>query len=66
MLTGLVLGEPQRHREPSARRGVGDVRASIVGPFVEFFRRHGAAIVLLFILVHKIGDTLGSSCCASC
>ena len=59
MVTGIVLGEPQRHREPIARRGVGDAWSSIVGPFVEFFRRHGAAIVLLFILVHKIGDTLG-------
>ena len=32
--------------------------ASIVGPFVEFFERHGALLVLLFILLHKIGDTL--------
>jgi PAT family beta-lactamase induction signal transducer AmpG len=59
MLTGLLLGEPPRHREPAARRGAGELWASIIGPFVEFFRREGAAIVLLFILVHKIGDTLG-------
>ncbi|SEN19460.1 MFS transporter, PAT family, beta-lactamase induction signal transducer AmpG [Sphingomonas gellani] len=59
MLTGLLLGEPERHREPSARRGVGELVASIVGPFVEFFRREGALVVLLFILIHKIGDTLG-------
>ena len=31
---------------------------SIVGPFAEFLRRHGAWLVLLFVLVHKIGDTL--------
>jgi PAT family beta-lactamase induction signal transducer AmpG len=60
MLAGLVMGEPRRHREPSARRGVAEAFGSIVGPFVEFFQRHGAFIVLLFILVHKIGDTLGS------
>ncbi len=33
--------------------------ASVVGPFTEFFRRHGAFVILLFILVHKIGDTMG-------
>ena len=33
---------------------------SVAGPFVEFFRRKGAFIVLLFILVHKIGDTLAN------
>ena len=59
MLTGLFMGEPERHREPSARRGVSDVWSSIIGPFAEFFMRHGAPLVLLFILVHKIGDTLG-------
>lgn len=59
MLTALIHGEPQRHREPHARRGIGEAVASIYGPFVEFFRRHGAFLVLAFILVHKIGDTLG-------
>jgi PAT family beta-lactamase induction signal transducer AmpG len=60
MVTALVMGEPPRHREPTARKGVAEVWASIVGPFVEFFRRHGALLVLLFILVHKIGDTLAN------
>lgn len=60
MLTALVLGEPERHREPAARKGVGEVIASIIGPFGEFFRRHGAWLVLLFILVHKVGDTLAN------
>jgi MFS transporter, PAT family, beta-lactamase induction signal transducer AmpG len=60
MLTALLMGEPPRHREPTARKGVAEVWASIVGPFVEFFRRHGALLVLLFILVHKIGDTLAN------
>ncbi len=59
MLTGLVMGEPERHREPVTRRGVGDIAASIIGPFTEFFQRQGAFIVLIFILIHKIGDTLG-------
>ncbi|CAH0497380.1 MFS transporter [Novosphingobium sp. CECT 9465] len=60
MLTALVLGEPSRHREPLAKKGVGEVVASITGPFGEFFRRHGAWLVLLFILVHKVGDTLAN------
>jgi len=34
------------------------VWSSIAGPFVEFLRRRGAWIVLLFVLLHKIGDTL--------
>jgi PAT family beta-lactamase induction signal transducer AmpG len=59
MLTGLLFGEPARHREPVARRGLGQAAAAIYGPFVEFFRRQGAFLVLLFILLHKIGDTLG-------
>ena len=33
---------------------------SIAGPLVEFFRRRGAFLVLLFILLHKIGDTLAN------
>jgi MFS transporter, PAT family, beta-lactamase induction signal transducer AmpG len=60
MITGLVMGEPKRHREPSERKGMAELWASIAGPFVEFFRRSGAFIVLLFILLHKIGDTLAN------
>jgi PAT family beta-lactamase induction signal transducer AmpG len=60
MATALILGEPERHRPIAARRGLAEVWRSIVGPFGEFFRRHGAWLVLLFILVHKIGDTLAN------
>lgn len=60
MLTALVLGEPARHREPKTRKGLGEVWNSIAGPFAEFFKRSGALLVLLFILVHKIGDTLAN------
>ncbi|HEX8624294.1 MAG TPA: MFS transporter [Allosphingosinicella sp.] len=59
MLTGLIVGEPKRHREPTHRRGLGEAARSIYGPFTEFFMRKGAFLVLLFILLHKIGDTLG-------
>ncbi len=60
MLTAVLMGEPVRHREPTGKKGLSDVWASITGPFVEFFQRHGALLVLLFILVHKIGDTLAN------
>lgn len=60
MLVALFLGEPQRHRDPSARKGMAELGASIVGPFIEFFKRRGVLLVLLFILIHKIGDTLAN------
>jgi MFS transporter, PAT family, beta-lactamase induction signal transducer AmpG len=59
MITGLVIGEPARHVSIE-KKGVAAVLQSIVGPFAEFMRRHGAWLVLLFILVHKIGDTLAN------
>ncbi|MDQ2640997.1 MAG: MFS transporter [Pseudomonadota bacterium] len=58
MATALILGEPARHVVRQTRRGLAEVWHSIAGPFAEFFRRHGAWLVLAFILVHKIGDTL--------
>jgi len=32
----------------------------VVGPMVEFFRRKGAWLVFIFVLVHKIGDTMAN------
>lgn len=60
MLTALVLGEPERRKVVVEKKGVAEVWSSIVGPFREFFARHGAFVVLAFILVHKIGDTLAN------
>ncbi len=60
MITGLVFGEPRRRREPTEKKGLGEAWAAIIGPFAEFFKRHGAWLVLLFILLHKIGDTLAN------
>jgi PAT family beta-lactamase induction signal transducer AmpG len=60
MLVGLILGEPARHREPVERRSLSTLIESIVGPFREFLTRSGAWLVLLFILVHKVGDTLAN------
>jgi PAT family beta-lactamase induction signal transducer AmpG len=60
MLTALVMGEPKRHREPAEKKGVARTVAAVWKPFVEFFARKGALLVLLFILLHKIGDTLAN------
>ena len=60
MITGLIMREPKRHRAPTDKKGFAETWAAIVGPFVEFFQRSGAWLVLLFILLHKIGDTLAN------
>lgn len=60
MLTAMFLGEPERRKVVVEKRGVVEVWSSIAGPFAEFFRRNGAVLVLTFILVHKIGDTLAN------
>jgi PAT family beta-lactamase induction signal transducer AmpG len=60
MLTALLIGEPKRHREPAEKKGISRTVAAIWRPFVEFFQRKGALLVLLFILLHKIGDTLAN------
>jgi PAT family beta-lactamase induction signal transducer AmpG len=59
MITGLIVGEPKRHREITERKGIAQTVTAIWGPFAEFFKRSGAWLVLIFILLHKIGDTLG-------
>ena len=60
MLTALIMGEPTRHKAEAVRKSFGELLQAIAGPFAEFFRRSGAWLVLLFILVHKIGDTLAN------
>ena len=59
MITGLIVGEPRRHRDPVQRRGAAHAVDAIWRPFVQFFARPGAIVILAFILIHKIGDTLG-------
>lgn len=60
MAVALLMGEPERRQVVLARKGIAEVWASIIGPFTEFFARAGAWLVLAFILVHKIGDTLAN------
>jgi PAT family beta-lactamase induction signal transducer AmpG len=58
MLTVLALGEPARRVALKARQGWAQVWESVAGPISEFLRRRGAVLLLAFILLHKIGDTL--------
>jgi PAT family beta-lactamase induction signal transducer AmpG len=58
MAVGLIFGEPTRHRAPVVRPGLATVARTVIDPLIEFFRRRGALLVLLFVLLHKIGDTL--------
>jgi PAT family beta-lactamase induction signal transducer AmpG len=60
MLVGLVMGEPKRHRQPARPHGVVEALVAYFSPLVEFLRRQGALVVLLFVLIHKIGDTLAN------
>ena len=60
MLTGLVLGEPARHVAISTQRGLRQAWTAVSGPLLEFMQRRGALLVLLFVLLHKIGDTLAN------
>jgi PAT family beta-lactamase induction signal transducer AmpG len=60
MLVGVFAGEPPRHRTPAQPRGLIGAVAAYFGPLLEFLQRQGALVVLLFVLVHKIGDTLAN------
>jgi PAT family beta-lactamase induction signal transducer AmpG len=60
LAVGLVMGEPARHRAPAPARGVAAALAAYLSPLAEFLKRQGALVVLLFVLIHKVGDTLAN------
>jgi PAT family beta-lactamase induction signal transducer AmpG len=60
MLVGLVMGEPARHREIAPPSGIIQAVVRYFSPLAEFLTRAGAWIVLVFVLIHKIGDTLAN------
>jgi len=60
MLTAVIVGEPARREKVAERRGLAEAWRAIEGPFREFLRRPGATLVLTFVLVHKVGDTLAN------
>jgi PAT family beta-lactamase induction signal transducer AmpG len=60
MAVGVVMGEPARHREPAKPHGALEALIAYFSPLVEFLKRQGALVVLAFVLIHKIGDTLAN------
>jgi PAT family beta-lactamase induction signal transducer AmpG len=60
VFTGLWMGEPERHQEPQKLQNPVQAAIAYVSPLIEFFKRSGAVVVLIFVLVHKIGDTLAN------
>ena len=60
MLVGAVMGEPARHQAPAQVRGAVEAIVAYFSPLLEFLKRQGALVVLLFVLIHKIGDTLAN------
>jgi PAT family beta-lactamase induction signal transducer AmpG len=60
MLVGIAMGEPARHHAPPVARGAMQAIVAYFAPLAEFIKRDGAVIVLVFVLIHKIGDTLAN------
>jgi MFS transporter, PAT family, beta-lactamase induction signal transducer AmpG len=61
LFAALFLGEPDRPSPPgAAKRGWAAVQDAVVAPLADFLRRDGAILTLLFILTHKIGDTVAN------
>jgi PAT family beta-lactamase induction signal transducer AmpG len=59
LIAAAILGEPSRPPAPQSGKGFGAaIKDSIIAPLADFLRRQGAWLVLLFVLVHKIGDTV--------
>jgi MFS transporter, PAT family, beta-lactamase induction signal transducer AmpG len=56
VITTLLVSEPEVAGGPPP-----SLNDAIVQPFVEFFRRDGAVLVLLFILFYKIGDNMAAA-----
>jgi PAT family beta-lactamase induction signal transducer AmpG len=60
MVVGVVMGEPVRRRPPAPVVGVAQAVIAYFSPLTEFLKREGAIVVLLFVLIHKVGDTLAN------
>ena len=59
-LTAAVLVGKPAAVVPVMRRRLAAVRDAVIGPLADFARRDGAALTLIFILIHKMGDTIAN------
>jgi len=55
VLTTLLAPEPQVDQAPPRT-----MREAFVDPFIEYFSRSGAWIILAFIVLYKVGDSMAS------
>ena len=64
VMAGFLLGEPVRRTDVLAKEGpepfLKRVRSTFIAPLADFMTRPNAILVLLFVLIHKIGDTLAN------
>ncbi len=62
LFAGWLLGEPRRHREikASTLKGFAAAKQAVIAPLADFVKRDGAWLALLFILLHKLGDTVAN------
>lgn len=60
---GALFAGPGRYVERHARvagQSLGAwLKETVINPFREFLTRHGAFLILLFVLIYKIGDAMG-------
>ena len=56
IITTLLVPEPRVDEPPPV-----NLKEAVVDPFVEFFRRNQAGLILLFILLYKIGDNMAGA-----
>jgi PAT family beta-lactamase induction signal transducer AmpG len=55
MLATLFAPEPEAHADTPKNLG-----EAVVGPFVDYFKKKDALLILLFIVLYKMGDQLAS------
>lgn len=63
LVAALILGEPKVREELALndRKNSRDrMRSAFVDPLIDFMRRPAAGLILAFVLVHKLGDTLAN------
>lgn len=49
----------ERHARVAGQSFGGWLKETVVNPFREFLTRHGAFLILTFVLIYKIGDAMG-------
>ncbi len=60
ILVGVFMGEPSRHLQSVPTAGLLNKLIDYFSPLMEFIKRRGAWLVLCFVLIHKVGDTLAT------